>query len=134
MVVGDPHPGPHEWDVPGMSAQGHEPGIEPFVSMNTFTPGPHGVAAVVDFQLAEMAEMDASARAAGWLGNLVFLAHEPEELLVVTAFASPAARDAWSATTRFQRHVDELAPLVDQVTSRRVRLLARHGAWPAAPA
>lgn len=107
---------------------------EPFVSVNTFTPVPGGTASLVGFQLAEMAEMDTAARAAGWLGNMVLLAQDPAELIVVTAFGSTAARDRWSSSDRFRRHVDELAPLVDQVSSRRVRLIGRYGSWPPATA
>ena len=99
----------------------------PCTLINTFSAVDGGMDALAAFQLAEMQDMGAEAAACGWLGNEVYRSLDGASLIVVTRFRSLEARDRWAATERFQRHVQELMPLVKGVASIPVALLAAHG-------
>lgn len=98
-----------------------------YISVNTFTVLPGGIDALTAFQLAETQDMGAEATAHGWLGNEIYRAHDGTRLIVLTRFRSAEAREAWAQTDRFRRHIEALRPLIQDVTSVPVALLAaRH--------
>ncbi|MEG9227241.1 putative quinol monooxygenase [Aeromicrobium sp. Sec7.5] len=99
----------------------------PLVLINTFTAVDGGLDALAAFQVAEMQDMSAAASAHGWLGNEVYRSHDDTSLIVVTRFRSELAKDAWAATERFGQHVEDLEPLVRDVTSVPVTPIAAHG-------
>lgn len=99
----------------------------PHVLINTFTAVEGGIDALTDFQIAEMQDMSTEAAAHGWLGNVVYRSHDDASLIVVTRFRSATAKDSWAGTDRFRRHVEDLEPLVQSVTSVPVTPVAAHG-------
>lgn len=99
----------------------------PYTLINTFSAVEGGMDALVAFQLAEMKDMGAEATACGWLSNEVYRSLDGANLIVITRFRSSEDRDKWAATERFQRHVQELKPLVKDVVSVAVTFLAAHG-------
>lgn len=99
----------------------------PFISINTFTAVEGGIDALVAFQIAEMQDMSEEAAAHGWLGNEVYRSLDDASLVVLTRFRSADARARWAQTDRFRRHVDDLEPLVENVTAIPVSFLAAHG-------
>ncbi len=100
----------------------------PYTLINTFTTIDGGIDALAAFQIAEMQDMSTEAAAHGWLGNEVYRSHDDTSLIVVTRFRSATAKDSWAGTDRFRRHVEDLEPLVHDVTSVPVTWVAAHGA------
>ena len=104
----------------------------PYISINTFTAVGGDIDALTAFQIAEMRDMSDEATAYGWLGNEVYRSRDGASLIVVTRFRSAEARESWAQTDRFRQHVDDLAPLIEDVTSVPVTFLAAHGDSPLA--
>jgi heme-degrading monooxygenase HmoA len=103
----------------------HHPGQ--FISINTFTAVEGGIDALAAFQISEMQDMSDEAAAHGWLGNQVYRSLDGASLVVLTRFRSAVARERWAQTDRFRQHVDDLEPLIQDVTSIPVSFLAAHG-------
>ncbi len=99
----------------------------PFTLINTFTAVDGGIDTLAAFQIAEMQDMSAEALAYGWLGNEVYRSDDDTSLIVLTRFRSAEAKEGWSQTDRFQQHVEDLGPLVQNVTSTPVTFVAAHG-------
>ena len=99
----------------------------PYISINTFTAVEGGIDALTAFQITEMQEMSAEATAHGWLGNKVYRSQDQTSLIVLTRFRSPVARENWAQTDRFRQHIEDLEPLIQNVTSIPVTFLAAHG-------
>lgn len=106
------------------------PNENPYILINTFTAVEGGIDALIAFQLAEMKDMSAEAAAYGWLGNEVYRSEDGASLIVVTRFQSIEAREKWAGTERSRQHVQQLMPLVRDVTSIPVTFLAAHGDSP----
>ncbi|WP_417770012.1 NAD(P)H-dependent oxidoreductase [Stappia sp.] len=94
--------------------------------VNSFLPHAGRTGEFLALQLAETREMWAEAAGAGWLGNEVYVARDGDEVVVVTRFASRAAQEAFAASKSFARHRTRIAPLLKDVRSTPVRLVARH--------
>lgn len=103
---------------------------EPYTLLNIFTPGAAGIDALIAFQLAETRAMADEATAIGWLGNEVHRATDGSSLIVLTRFRDEEAQANWARGERFHRHLEALAPFVDEVVSVPVKLVARHGEPP----
>lgn len=71
--------------------------------------------------------MDAQATEHGWLNNEVYRSDDGSSLIVVTRFRSPEAKEQWAKTDQFKRHVEDLEPFVESVTSVPVTFVAAHG-------
>lgn len=100
----------------------------PFILINTFKPVDHSIDELLAFQLAEMKAMSAEAEACGWLGNEVYQSEDGTSLVVVTRFRSTEAREKWAQTKRAKMHVEQLMPLVRDISSVPVAFVASHGA------
>lgn len=102
----------------------------PYILINTFTAIPGGIDALSAFQIAEMQDMNDEATEHGWLGNEVYGSRDGSSLIVLTRFQSEEAKNAWGRTERFRRHVEDLEPLIQNLSSVPVTFVGAHGDSP----
>ncbi len=100
------------------------------IYLNTFTPKPGKLDDLAAFQMSESRQLGALSAKHGWIGNEIF--RSEDKLLIVTRFAGDQPVDGWRNTPEFAQHLAGLDPLLDDMASTPLTLLATNRA-PAVP-
>jgi heme-degrading monooxygenase HmoA len=99
------------------------------VLINTFHPKPGNLDEFLETQIAEAGHLGDAARATGWLGNRIHRARDGRTAVIVTAFASEAARKRWAESELFADHLTRIKHLLDRVESNAFDLVFESGSF-----
>ncbi len=103
-------------------------GDQPIVLIDTFTPKPGRLDEFTRTQMAEAAQLGEEARRMGWIGNRIYRTHDGRAVVIVTMFASAAARDRWAGSAASAEHRKLIEPMLEEVESTPCELMASNRA------
>ncbi|MBS3647155.1 hypothetical protein KEU06_00760 [Pseudaminobacter sp. 19-2017] len=83
----------------------------------------------LETQIAEAGHLGDATRAMGWLGNRIHRARDGRTAVIVTAFASEAARKRWAESQLFADHLIRIEPLLERVESNAFDLVFASGSF-----
>ena len=99
----------------------------PVTLINTFYPKPGKLDEFLALQVEESRTLGAEAHRHGWRGNRIHRSRDDERVIIVTVFASAAAKRRWAESASFAEHLQRLAPLLERVDSCECDLVAENG-------